>query len=87
MPGNKKTHLSLKVSHHQHGDWQLIVKANGETIADELISSKTVNKEWFETKVDLSNYAGKTIDLIINNHPNNWHNEWAYWNEVKIISE
>ncbi|HJN13053.1 MAG TPA: hypothetical protein QF564_30535 [Pirellulaceae bacterium] len=27
------------------------------------------------------------ITLAIENRPNDWHNEWAYWNHVFIVSE
>jgi len=25
--------------------------------------------------------------LSIENRANNWRNEWAYWNEIEIVSE
>ena len=25
--------------------------------------------------------------LSLENRTNNWHNEWAYWIEIKIVSE
>lgn len=85
VPGNRKTALKLVTSHHPHGDWQLRVKANGRVINEQIISSKTVSTdEWREVSVDLSAFAGKRISLEIENFPNNWANEWAYWHEVKI---
>ena len=64
------------------------VLADGKMIENQLVSSKTVGKdEWMEVSVDLTPYAGKKVKLSIENHPNNWMNEWAYWNKVVIISE
>jgi hypothetical protein len=78
----------MRVSHHPHGDWQLRVLADGKMIENQLVSSKSVgDDEWMEMSVDLTSYAGKKIRLSIENHPNNWMNEWAYWNKVVIISE
>lgn len=88
IPEDKKTTLQIRVSHHPHGDWQLRVLADGKMIENQLVSSKSVgNDEWMDVSVDLTPYAGKKIRLSIENHPNNWMNEWAYWNKVAIISE
>jgi putative membrane-bound dehydrogenase-like protein len=88
VPNNKKTQLSMRVSHHPHGDWQLRVSVSGEVIADTIVGAKTVgDREWLDVKVDLSRFAGKKIQLTIENRPNNWANEWAYWNHVEIITE
>jgi hypothetical protein len=88
VPENEKTSLRMRVSHHPHGDWQLKVKAAGKILADKLICSKSVSKdEWLDVSVDLTEFAGRKIQLTIENSPNNWQNEWAYWNKVSIISE
>jgi len=88
IPKGKKTTLQMRVSHHPHGDWQLRVLADGKIIENQLVSSKSVgDDEWMEVSVDLTPYAGKKIRLSIENHPNNWMNEWAYWNKVAITSE
>ncbi len=85
VPKHGKTSLHIRVSHHPHGDWQLRVMADGEVLADQIVGPETVSgDEWLEVTVDLSGYAGKTIPLSIENRPNNWHNEWAYWNRVTI---
>ena len=87
VPEGLKTHLKMKVSHHPHGDWQLRVLADGKVIEDQLVSAKTVTKEWLDVSVDLSMFAGKTIQLELENRANNWQNEWAYWHQVKVVSE
>ena len=86
VPKNKKTILTAVVSHHPHGDWLLRVRVNGKIISEESVSSKTVENEWFTHTVDLSGYAGKKIKLQLENQPSGWRNEWAYWNEVKVMS-
>jgi hypothetical protein len=86
IPKNKKTILTTVVSHHPHGDWLLRVRVNGKIISEQSVSSKTVENEWFTHTVDLSKYAGKKIKLQLENQPSGWRNEWAYWNEVKVIS-
>lgn len=88
LPAGKKSNLSMRVSHHPHGDWQLRVLVDRDVLVDQIVSPETVAKnEWLDVDVDLSKYAGKQIRLIIENRANNWMNEWAYWNEVKLVSQ
>ena len=88
IPEGKKTKLTMRVSHHPHGDWQLRVLAAGEVMADQIIGSDSVSDdEWLDVTVDLTRFAGRKITLAIENRPNDWHNEWAYWNRVFIVSE
>jgi putative membrane-bound dehydrogenase-like protein len=88
IPKTRRTRLSMRVSHHPHGDWQLRVLASGKVISDQIIGSKSVSKdEWLDVTVDLTEFAGRKIQLSIENRPNDWHNEWAYWNKVSIVSE
>lgn len=88
IPLNKQTTLHLSVSHHPHGDWQLRVLADGKVIADQAVGPDTVGRdEWLNVSVDLSHFAGKQVNLTIENRANNWRNEWAYWNSVEIVSE
>ncbi len=87
VPSGKTTKLELTTSHHPHGDWQLKVLVNGKVIADKLVGPQSVTKEWFDLSVDLTPYAGKEIDLRIENRANNWANEWAYWHKVDVVSQ
>ena len=87
VPEGKATKLSMKVSHHPHGDWQLRVLVGKDLLLDQTVSPKTVEKnEWLDEDVDLTKYAGRQIRVTIENRANNWMNEWAYWNEVKLVS-
>ena len=81
---DKKTVLRVTVSHHPHGDWELRVKVNGKIISSKEVSSKTVSDEWLTHEVDLSPYAGKEINLQMENQPTDWRNEWGYWHEIKV---
>ena len=79
-----KTILRATVSHHPHGDWELRVRVNGKIISRKEVSSKTVTNEWLTHEVDLSTYAGKEINLQLENQPTDWSNEWGYWHEVSL---
>ncbi len=87
IPAEGKTHLKLTASHHPHGDWQLRILVNGDVVVDQVVNSKSVDREWLDTSVDLSKYAGETVLLVIENRANNWANEWAYWSSIEISRE
>lgn len=88
IPSGKKTTLTMRVSHHPHGDWQLRVLADKKVLAKQIVGPKTVaDDEWLDVTVDLSAFAGRSINLSVENRANNWSNEWAYWNKVTILSE
>ncbi len=86
LPGNGSSQLLIGVSHHPHGDFQLVVTVNGKPLTDQIIQSKTVENEWADIKLDLSAYAGQRIALRIENKANDWRNEWAYFSHIKIVS-
>ena len=76
----------MEVSHHPHCDWQLNVKVDGKTINSEIVSANTAKEGWLSKEIDLSEFAGKTIELKLENFPNSWHGEHGFWSSVKIIS-
>lgn len=87
LPAGKKSKLRIAAAHHQIGDWQLIVKANGTKIYDGIIGPKTAKNGWVELEVDLSAFAGKKVALELHNHPNDWSNEFGFWGRVEIVTE
>lgn len=87
IPRDKKTTLKIVASHDQNGDWQMIVRADGKELASQVVSSTSVQNEWLELAVDLTPLAGKAATLELENRANDWRNEWAYWNQVQIVSE
>ena len=87
VPKDKKTSVKMEVSHHPHCDWQLNVKVDGKTINSEIVSANTAKEGWLSKEIDLSEFAGKTIELKLENFPNSWHGEHGFWSSVKIISK
>ena len=41
---------------------------------------------WKSVTVDLTPYAGKGINLRLENAANDWNWEFGYWNEIKVSS-
>jgi len=87
VPEGKQTMLKIRASYHPHGDWQLRVLAGKEILADQIVSYETVQREWLELNIDLTRYAGKHLDLVLENRANDWKNEFGYWGSVQIVSD
>jgi hypothetical protein len=85
IPVNTQGTLRLTVSHHDGGDWQLIVKLNGEEVVNTPVSADTVTDGWMTVDVDLAPYAGKTVKAEILNQPTGWFCEAAYWGEITLL--
>ena len=84
IPAGKNARLRVKVSHHPHGDWQLVVKADGQVLLEKVIGASTVVNEWADLEIALKDFEGKRVKLELENRPTGWNNEWAYWNEVSL---
>ncbi|MHC5183613.1 MAG: ADP-ribosylglycohydrolase family protein [Planctomycetota bacterium] len=86
IPAGKKTYLNLTVGHHENGNWELIVRADGKELKRALIGDDGDENGWEDVMVDLSEYAGRTIKLELVNHANDWNHESAYWAKIEILS-
>jgi hypothetical protein len=87
LPVNQKSTLKLVVGHDARGDWDLIVKADGEPLLRKTIGPETTSVGWTEVDVDLSRFASQTVKLELVNEPTGWHYEAAYWAEISIPSK
>ena len=79
--------LDLHVSHQAQCDWQLVVRANGQVVHDQLIDAKltTPQKGWATIQIDLEKFAGQKVVLEVLNQSNNWQNETAFWKRIELI--
>jgi hypothetical protein len=87
IPSAKTTQLHLVVGHDPQGDFELIVKADGKVLLKTAVSPQTAPGHWLIADIDLSSFAGKTIELELVNQPSGWSNEAAYWSEILVKSE
>ena len=87
VPAGKKTSLHLVVGHHERGDWDLVVRADGDELFKRTVGKGTASEGWLTVDVDLSRYAGKIITLDLLNQANGWYYEYGYWAEIKIVPQ
>jgi hypothetical protein len=86
VPSGRATSLKLVVGHDPRGDWALVVTVNGEAVVQKSIGTEVTTLGWVEISVDLSQYAGRTVELQVLNLPTGWHYEAAYWAEISLSS-
>lgn len=86
-PADRKTSLIVDVSHDPRGDWRLVVRGNGERLADEMISKQTCQNGWRTITVDLTKFAGREVKVDLVNQANDWSWEFAYWGGARFVSE
>jgi putative membrane-bound dehydrogenase-like protein len=84
VPAGKHTFLELNVAAHEKGDWQLRISANGHLLKEQIIDK--FGPRWKTIRIDLSSFAGQEIHLRLENAANNWDWEFAYWNDIRVIS-
>ncbi len=86
LPRDKPSMLKLVVGHDPRGDWDLIVRANGQELLRKTIGPEATTVGWTEVGVDLSPYAGKSVKIELVNEPTDWRFEAAYWAEISLLS-
>jgi hypothetical protein len=89
VPAGKKTKLRLVLAHDPQGDFDLIVRANGQQLLRKPVSKATATDDpWLVQEVDLSPLAGeKPVKLELVNQPSGWSFEAAYWAEIAVVTE
>ena len=79
--------LLARVSHHRGGNWKLVAKVNGQEVYSQDIGKDTVVNGWRDVEIDLTEFAGRTIDIQLLNAPTGWRYEHGYWDMIKLVSE
>lgn len=82
VASGKHTTLTVNVAAHEQGDWELRVFVNDQPVKKQLVDRK--GDRWKSVTVDLTPYAGKTINVRLENAANNWNWEFGYWNDLQI---
>ena len=86
VPEGKTTTLKLCVAAYEKDyDWELVVRVDGRAVLDTQIGNYP--KGWNSISLDLTPYAGRTIELKLENKSNDWAYEAGYWSQIDIVSE
>jgi len=88
VPAGKKTRLHLAVGHDPQGDFDLIVRAGDKQLLRQPVNPSTCSDgHWLELDVDLTEFAGREVQVELVNQPTGWSYEAAYWAEIAILTE
>ncbi len=86
LPAGRRSVLRLVMGHDPRGDWDLVVKVDDEQLLQKSVGLATTTVGWTEVSVDLSRYAGQSVEIELVNEPTGWHYEAAYWAEISLQS-
>ena len=81
VPAGKKTTLELEITNNPKGNWKLVVLVNDK----EAINKDIEETKWQQVQIDLSQYAGKSVAIELQNRATGWSHEAAYWSRIKIV--
>lgn len=94
IPAGKKTRLTMTVTAAPGGSWQLVARANGDTLLKETIASPPATQParfpsvvWRDYAVDLTPLAGQEVYLELLNGSGGVEHPEAYWGAVELKSE
>ena len=83
IPSGKKTALRFAVTNHPKGNWTLVVRIDG----DEVLKKSIEDTKWQEFRIDLTQHAGETIKIELENRASDWAFEAAYWSRIELQEE
>ena len=86
LPRRQSSVLKLVVGHDARGDWDLIVRINGQQKLRKTIGPDTATLGWMEVDVDLSEYAGQSVKIELVNEPTGWRYEAGLWADISLQS-
>ncbi len=86
IPAGKRTLLRVVVGHDPQGDFDLVIRANGQVLLRKPVSKDTAVDHWMTVEQDLGAFAGKSVLLELVNQPSGWSYEAAYWAEIAVVS-
>jgi hypothetical protein len=87
VPEGRKTRLRLVVGHDPQGDFDLIVRVDGQQVLRKTVGPQTATAHWLTESIDLSPFSGRSVKLELVNQPTGWSYEAAYWAEISVASE
>jgi putative membrane-bound dehydrogenase-like protein len=82
LPAGRKSELRVAVAADPRGDWQLRFLADGQVLQRTTIDAR--EPRWKQVAVDLSAFAGRKVDLRLENCANDLQWDYAYWGDLRL---
>lgn len=89
LPADAPKLLRLSVGHFPNDNWTLVVTANGDELARQLVGAQSAVEGWLQVEVDLSAYAGQETELELLNAVDDDLSIWAggYWAQIELVDK
>lgn len=84
LPLASKVSLRFHAAAHANGDWELRVYGDDAVLYRTAV--KAPRSEWSQYDIDLTPFAGRTMNLRLENAANGWAWEFGYWSDVEILT-
>jgi len=82
LPSDAARTLVFDCASHELGDWDLVVRINGDVVKKESIVPAA--PRWKRQSLPLDKWKGHTIEVSLENHASGWMYEFSYWSELRI---
>ena len=86
LPTSPKKILHLLVS-YSVGSWELSVRANGQSLFQQVISESTTKNSWQDVDIDLSDFAGQETHLETINQQKISRWPGAFWASIELTDK
>ena len=75
--------LHVRISNHsQESQFRLRIKIGGWVLRE-----VDIKDGWTDVYADLMKWRGKKkVNIVIEQMPTGWHDEWAYWSKIEVLS-
>jgi hypothetical protein len=88
VPLGRKTSLQLRYGNSQDRKWTLVVRANGQTLLEQLVEEAGSANGWRDAIIDLTPFSGQRIPLqLIQSIPPQQQAADAHWKRAAIVVE
>jgi len=87
VPKDRRARLNLNVSHEAKGSWKLVVVANGKPLHESLVGGAEATAGWQAVSLDLSSFAGQSVQLELSNAAADDKPSAGYWGQVEVVFE
>lgn len=75
--------MHVRVSNHsQESQFRMRIR-----IGEWSVREMDVKDGWTDVYASLAKWSGKTVDVVIEHIPTGWHEEWAYWSKLEVVSD
>jgi len=82
VPNELGAKLTFRVAAHEQGGWELRALINGKPVHKQIVDRE--GKRWKTVEIDLAAFAGKQVELRLENHANDWAYEFGYWSDIQL---